>query len=64
MAPPAASARLVLFVQENTAKNMGKVENATYELEFLLKGLEFLSSGAGPEGIPKPRIAAASISFS
>ena len=43
---------------------MGKVENATYELEFLLKGLEFLSSDAGPEGIPKPRIAAASISFS
>ena len=48
---------------ENSSKNMGKVENATCELEFLLKGPEFLSSGAGPEGIPKPRIAAASISF-
>ena len=42
----------------------GKVENGSHELEFSLKGLEFLSSGAGPEGVPKPRrIAAASISF-
>ena len=42
---------------------MGKVENATCELEFLLKGLEFLSSDAGPERILKPWIAAAPISY-
>ena len=50
-------------IHQKTPKNKGKVENATYELEFLIKGHEFLSSDAGPEGIPKPRIAAASISF-
>ena len=61
-----ASARPVLFFHENTSKfeKHTKVENVTYELEFSLKGPEFLSSDAGLEGMPKPRKAAASISFS
>ena len=52
-----------VFFHENTPKSIEKSKNAGCGLEFTLKGLGFLSSHAEPEGIPKPRIAAASVSF-
>ena len=38
-----ASARACVFFHKNSQKKHGKVENAGKELEFLLKGLEFLT---------------------
>jgi hypothetical protein len=62
----AGSAGLVRFCVVfwwKTAQNTGKSRIRAYGLEFLIKGLEFLSNSTLPERTQKAPIEAASISF-